>query len=109
MRTEATEEDNFYTRLRWSVDSYAEFNYLGVADWVEPKKYYIGEPDARVEGNIGFIGGNAQELKFRVFLPEGILDQSNIPWSILKPFCIEPGSVDGGYIELRCNPIDIAQ
>ena len=103
----ATEEEMFYLRLRWSIDSYLEYNYLGICDWAEPKKYYIGDPISRVEGNLGFITDNkAIQLKFVVYLLEGIDEISEIPWSKLSPYCINPGCTDRRTIELKCETLD---
>lgn len=58
---------------------------LGYCDWLEPKRYALGAPDAHVQGVAGFVSPASNRLAFRLSLPDDATSPSEIDWETLLP------------------------
>ena len=78
-------EQEFWEELRLRINQAATLENLGYCDWIEPKRYYLGFPEPRVEGEIGFVTPETKAYKFAMMLPERFETISEIEWSNLLP------------------------
>jgi hypothetical protein len=79
-------EDEFWLALRFRLNSSSELSSLGYCDWFTPKRYFLGPPNPRIDGRVGFLGGPGNgEYEFSISLPTQCENLNDLDWSRLIP------------------------
>ena len=71
--------------IRLRINQSGDLSALGYCDFLEPKRYFVGAPEPRVEGVIYFVGDRTNQLGFALVLPADTESLEGIAWSSLLP------------------------
>ena len=85
----------------------SELESLGFCDWIEVSNYVLGPDSPRVQGNVGLIGGAANEIRFVLYLAGKPEDLSEIRWRRSIPRAESKGwiSFDAASQTLELEPM----
>jgi hypothetical protein len=75
----------FLEAVRLRINLSNDLASLGYCDFLEPKRYFVGAPDPRIEGIICFIGDQTGQLKFELLLPVDTESLEGVVWDSLLP------------------------
>jgi hypothetical protein len=75
----------YLEEVRLRINQSGDLSVLGYCDFLEPKRYFVGAPEPRVEGVIYFVGDRTNQLKFALLLPADTESLEDIAWISLLP------------------------
>ncbi len=78
-------EREFLEALRLRINQSNDLSSLGYCDFLEPKRYFLGLPEPRIEGTIYFVGDRTGQLFFSLLLPDTCEGLDDITWHELLP------------------------
>lgn len=106
--TKMTEQE-FLENVRSSIIEQGLLEEFGYCDWIEPKRYFIGGIEARMEGLMGFLNSGISAREFSILLPENVENLADINWVALLPPANKTGWIEIVEGEIFINTVSIEQ
>lgn len=100
----------YLEEIRLRINLSNDLSALGYCDFLEPKRYFMGAPEPRVEGTIYFVGDRTGQLKFELLLPSDTESLDDVAWNSLLPVQGSRGwlRVDEGKVTIDVSAMESA-